>query len=815
MQTLFQRLKNEILLLDGSMGVMLQSRGLPAGHAPDLWNLERPDVVLETHKEYVKAGSDIIMTNTFGSTRLRLAEYGFEGKIKEINQEAVRIARKAGGDKAFVAGDIGPCGSTIYPIGELPFEEAVDIFSQQAEVLANSGCDLIVIETMFDLTEMRAAIIAAKSAAKGRCLPVAALMTFTQDGLTDTGTDPETAAVVLEGLGVDIIGVNCSTGPEEMVSVLKKMALTTDAYICAEPNAGLPQNIGGRTVFPMSAEDMASYAEQFIEAGVNIIGGCCGTTPDYIRLLAHRIKGQRPITRRKPKGLKITSRSKTLYSGEGFPFLKIGEKINPTGRKLFAEAIQEGRMDMVISEARRQYEAGAMALDVNVGVPMTDELRNMGRAIESIQTVVDAPLIIDSSAIEAIEEGLKVYTGKALVNSVNAEPERMERLFPIIKRYGAAVIALLAGGEIPEKASDRLKIAENILQQAISYGIRREDVMFDCLALTVSAAQEASVQTLETIRLIKQELGCSTILGVSNVSFGLPNRKIVHNTFLGIAIGFGLDAAIVNPYDPDMHQVVSSASLFAGRDIGCRKYIAFQEINKASDKELADRKGDLSKENLSTGDKIFNAIVEGDRDGIVTLVKKGVEEGIEPGNIFLNIMTPAIRRVGELFAERKKFIPHLVSSAEAMKHGVDILLPYMEKRGITDKKGTIVMATVKGDIHDLGKNICCMMLRNFGFEVIDLGKNVPYEDILNTAEKYHADIIGLSALMTTTMMQMKVVRDVVHEKGLPYKIIIGGAVTTRRFAEEIGVDGYAKDVGDVVNVAERLLQKQPCDKGKC
>lgn len=807
MNELLSRLKNEILLLDGSMGAMLQLRGLPPGYAPDLWNLENQNVILDIHRAYVKAGSNIILTNTFGSTRLRLSEYSAESKLREINQEAVKIARKAAGDSVFVAGDVGPCGVTIYPIGELSFDDAVDIFSEQIEVLANSGCDLIVIETMFDLIEIRAAVVAAKRVAGN--LPVLASMTFTQDGLTDTGSNPETAATVLEGLGVDVIGVNCSTGPEEMISVVRAMSTSTGSFICAQPNAGLPLNIEGKTVFPKSPEEMASFAGQFVDAGVNILGGCCGTTPDYIHLLSQGIngskgiKGRKPVKRENYKGLKITGRSKTLYAGDGFPFLKIGEKINPTGRKAFGEAIREGRMDMVITEARNQFEAGAMALDVNVGVPLTDEPGNMGRAVESIQTVVDLPLVIDSSSIEAIEKGLQVYAGKALVNSINAEPDRMEQLFPIIKRYGAAVIALLAGNEIPEKASERLKTAENILEQALKYGIRKEDIIFDCLALTVSAAQEASAQTLETIRLIKQELGCPTILGISNVSFGLPNRRYIHNTFLGMAIGYGLDAAIINPYDMEMHQIVSASSLFAGRDPGCRNYISFQETLK--DKEETTQKKENKKEGLTTVEKIYNAVVDGDRDSIVSLVKKGVGEGIEPGYIFLNIMTPAIRHLGDLFAERKKFIPHLVASAETMKKGVDILAPLIEKGGGVEKKGTIIMATVKGDIHDIGKNICAMMLKNFGFEVIDLGKNIPCEDILNAAEKHNADIIGLSALMTTTMMQMKVVRDAVSEHNLPYKLMIGGAVTTRKFAEEIGADGYAKDVGDIVNVAEGLL----------
>ncbi len=807
MSKLLDRLKTEVLLLDGSMGVMLQNRGLPAGYAPDLWNIERPDVILDVHREYVKAGSDIILTNTFGASRIRLAEYNSENRLKEINQEAARIARKAVGDRGYVAGDIGPCGTTIYPLGELSFDDAVDVFSQQVDVLAGSGCDLIVIETMFDLIEIKAAVVAAKKS--GRGLPVAALMTFTKDGLTDTGTDPATAAAVLEGLGVDIIGVNCSTGPAEMTGVVKKIAMTTDLFICAQPNAGLPVNVNGNTVFPAGAEDIASYAEEFYESGVNILGGCCGTTPEYINLLSKKIKGRRPVARSASQGLKIASRSKTVYIGNGYPFLKIGEKINPTGKKTFGEAIREGRMDVVVSEARKQYEAGAMALDVNVGVPMTDESANMQRAVESVQTVVDIPLIIDSSSTEAIEKGLKVYAGKALVNSVNAEPERMEKLLPVIKRYGAAVIALLAGNDLPEKAADRLKIAEFILEKALSFGLRKDDIIFDCLALTVSAAPEASAQTLETIRLVKEKLGCPTILGVSNVSFGLPNRKLIHNTFLGMAIGAGLDAGIINPYDPDMHNVVLAASLFSGRDAGCRSYVSFHEVNPVvAGTELNSVSKEVVQKDKSTRDKIFDAVVEGDRDSIVKLVNKGIEEGIDPSDIFLDIMTPAIRHLGDLFADRKKFIPHLVASAETMKKGVDVLTPYMEEKAAMVKKGTIIMATVKGDIHDLGKNICCMMLKNFGFDVIDIGKNVSCEEILDAANKHNADIIGLSALMTTTMMQMKVVRDSVYEQGLPYKIMIGGAVTTKRFAEEIGVDGYSKDVGEVAYVAEGLLKSK-------
>lgn len=805
---LLERLRREVLILDGSMGALLQGRGLPPGYAPDLWNLERPQVIEAVHREYVEAGADILLTNTFGASRLRLGEYGASERVREINLRAVELARRAGGGRVFVAGDVGPSGTTIAPFGELPFDEAVAIFAEQIRALVEGGVDLIAIETMFDLQEIRAAVLAAREVAPH--LPLMALMTFTGDGLTDTGTDPETAAVVLDGLHVDILGVNCSTGPEPMVEVVARMGRVTDTLLCVQPNAGLPINVDGRPVFPATAEEVAAFAEAFVEAGANIVGGCCGTTPEYIRLLAQRIKGKPPVSRSRPSGLWIASRMQTVAAGERRPFLKIGEKINPTGRKAFAEAIRQGRLDLILQEARKQAEHGAMALDVNVGVPLTDEAANMARAVTAIQNVVSLPLVIDSSEIPALEAGLKVYPGKALVNSVNGEEERLERILPLVRRYGAAVIGLLSGDEIPERATDRLRIAERILERALALGLRKEDVIFDCLALTVSAMPEASRETLETIRLVRQHLGCPTILGVSNVSFGLPHRKRVHNTFLAMAIGMGLDAAILNPYDPELHQTVAAASLFAARDPDCRTYIELQALLEPQETRATPTR----KPAKSIRDQIFEAVVEGDRDGIEALVRQGLAEGLAPLEIFTEIMTPAIRHLGDLFAQRKKFIPHLVASADTMKRGMAVLTPLLEQQGDMEKKGTIIMATVKGDIHDIGKNICCLMLRNFGYNVIDLGRNVPCEAILEAAERYKADIIGLSALMTTTMMQMKVVRDAVRERGLPYKIMIGGAVTTRRFAQEIGVDGYGRDVGDVVPVADGLMEGRTVLSGK-
>ncbi len=802
-QPILDRLKKEILILDGSMGALLQGRGLPMGYAPDLWNLEKPKAIEEVHREYFKAGSDIVLTNTFGASHLRLAEYQAEGKLKEINRAAVDIARRATDGKAYVAGDIGPSGTTIAPFGELAFDKAIEIFYEQCRVLVEAGVDLIAIETMFDLQEMKAAVIAAKEAAQGK-VPVLAHMTFTQDGLTDTGTDPRTAAVVLEGLGVEIIGANCSTGPEHMLPVIQKMGQSTARFICVQPNAGLPVQKNGVTIFPESPQAVAAYAQRFAEAGANIVGGCCGTTPEYIKLIRAILKPLVPAARAPLSGLSISSRNKTVLVGPGHPFLKIGEKINPTGRKKFGEAIAEGRTDLIVAEARKQFECGAMALDVNVGVPMVNEAAMMAKAITAIQNVVDIPLVVDSSYTEALEAGLIVYPGKALVNSVNAEEERMDIIFPIVRKYGAAVIALVAESEIPERAEDRLKNAQKILKRAAEFGVAKENIIFDCLALTVSAVQESARQTLDTIRLIREELGCPTTLGLSNVSFGLPNRHVVHNSFLAMAIGYGLDAAICNPYDEELHQIVAAASLFARRDPECRTFIGMQTSLEEQKAQAAAKAAGP----VTPRDELWNVVVEGNRDNVVGAVQKCLDAGMNPLSIFIEIMTPAIRHLGDLFGQRKKFIPHLVASADTMKRGVDLLRPLIEKSGPVKPKGVIIMATVKGDIHDIGKNICVIMLKNFGFKVVDLGRNVPMETILDAAKEHDADILGLSALMTTTMMQMKVVIDEVKKRKLPYKVMIGGAVTTRKFAEEIHADGYGKDVGEVVGVAEGLLAQK-------
>ena len=810
---LLERLKKDILILDGSMGALLQGRGLPPGYAPDLWNLERPKDIQAVHAEYRAAGSDILLTNTFGASRRRLAEYQAEGRIREINHAGVELARRAAQGKAYIAGDIGPFGSTIAPFGDTTFEEAVAIFREQASILAEAGVDLIAIETMFDIQEMRAALIGVREGAPG--IPVMAFMTYNADGITDSGSDPETVAAVMEGFSVEIMGLNCSVGPEAMVPVLERLGRATHTYLGIEPNAGLPVHRDGKTVYPSGAEEMAAFAPTFVEAGANIVGGCCGTTPDYIRLISKMLKGRPPRVRTPSPHTRIASRTRVVPIGAGAPFVLIGEKINPTGKKAFSEAIAEGRTDLIVAEARKEASAGAHALDVNVGVPLVDEALMMEKAVIAIGNVVSTPLVIDSSFASALESGLRIYPGRALVNSVNAEDERLEEVLPLIRRYGAAVIGLLSGDDIPEKAVDRMKNAEKILRAAERFGLSPRDIVFDTLALTVSAVQEASRQTLETIRLLKSEWNAHTVVGLSNVSFGLPMRKTVHDTFLAMAIGAGLDGAICDPYDPLLHQTVAAASLFSGRDPECRVFITKAEgwtpLVPQGDKgavattATAGAGTATPDRPLTTREKIERAIIEGERESITPLVESALAEGMAPFEIFVEVMTPAIRKLGDLFGARQKFIPHLIAGADTMKKGVEVLQPLLEAKGPTEPKGTIVFATVKGDIHDIGKNICILMLRNFGYRVVDLGRNVPIETILETAEREKAQILALSALMTTTMIQMKVAVDAVRERNLPYKIMVGGAVVTPKFSAEIGADGYGKDVGEVVPLTEKIL----------
>ena len=818
-----KRLNSELLLLDGSMGALLQNRNLPPGYAPDLWNLENPDVIRQVHQEYFDAGADILITNTFGASRLRLQEYGAYSKLRDINAAAVRLAREVVGERGFVAGDIGPCGDTIYPTGKMEFDEAATLFYEQAKALVDAGADAVIIETMFDSLDYKAALSGTRAASSD--IPIIALMTFNTDGVSDTGISPESTCAIAEGFHADVVGANCSVGPDAMVKVIERMKKVTALPLAAQPNAGMPKLRNGSTYFPLDANQMAEYARSFFRAGARILGGCCGTTPEYISHLRRIRDGEHAElfahTRIESKSrVFLSSRQATLTIGPNEPFRMIGERINPTGRKKVADNIRQGNLEAILSDAHSQALAGAHLLDVNVGVPLIDEPAMMRTVITQIQSSVETPLVIDSSFSEALLRGGEVYYGRPLLNSLNAEDEKLDEVIPIAKRVGGAVLALVTETEVPETAIGRLKYAEKILNRLLAEGFTKNDVVFDVLALTASAMQTGSIETFKLIDIIANDWGCATTFGLSNSSFGLPNRRFVHQAYLQIAIQRGVSSAIMNVLEKDIRPRIAAAEIFRKRPDAVPDFLRdFSEpipensgapgdlaVAAAPGEAEADPTIAMKLDPLER--EIFYAVLDGKKDVVVEKCNAFV--AARPDDtfpLFLNVMTPAIRYLGDLFGRRKRFIPHLVAAAEAMKAGVAVLQPYLMKReGADRKKGTIIFATVKGDIHDIGKNICILMLKNFGFEVIDLGRNVPMDNIFQAAKEHSAQIIALSALMTTTMIQMKLLIEENRRQGYPFKVLVGGAPVTRDFSSEIGADGHSEDVGSLVGETEKVLR---------
>lgn len=817
-------LKNRPLVMDGSMGALLQKRGLPAGMAPDVWMLHNRAVIEGVHREYVEAGADIVLSNTFGASKWRLEEYDAYADIKKINAVAVELARKGACDKAFVAGDIGPSGETIFPTGQKPFDEVCDIFYEQAKILIELGVDVIAIETMFDSLEYRCALSAVRAASLN--IPVIAFATFNTDGITDTGASPENIVAIAEGFHVDAVGINCSTGPDSMVPVVQKMRKLSNLPVAVQPNAGLPEMRNGETVFPLSATQMAPYVEQFLDSGARIIGGCCGTVPEFIKLTKKIVASWSEQKSEKPAERKIrtliSSQSGFIQLGGNEPFVGIGEKMNPSGRKRLSDALKAGDMSKLMEDAKLQINAGGKLLDLNVGVPLVDEPELMKEAVVMFQNQYPhVPLMLDSSNSFALNKGAGVYYGRPLLNSINAEEEKIEEMLPIIRRHGAAVICLLTGVEVPESAEERFKNGVRtfeILQQTC--GLKEEDVVFDCLGLVISAMQEGSKQTLRTIDMIKDRFPASgTTLGLSNTSFGLPNRRFVHDAFMVMAIQRGLDSAIMSVTDNIGRIMSDAASMWGPKANSVQHFIAeHAEPLKLGlgpkDKETKSVKKEGSSEPewvfKLTGQEqsIFRGVVNGDKESVAKDINEFVKtQSDDSMKLFMDVMTPAIRHLGDLFAARVKFIPHLIAAADAMKAGVAILEPHLIKAraASNEEKGCVIFATVKGDIHDIGKNICVLMLRNFGYDVVDLGRNVDPEVIIKAGLEHKAKVLALSALMTTTMIQMKVVVDAVKERKLPFKVVIGGAVVTPEFAREIQADGFSTDVGTAVNEMERVI----------
>ncbi len=772
--------------MDGAMGTMLQRSGmLNPGMAPEILNIEQPGLLVNIHKQYIEAGANIVETNTFGANRIKLKEFGLSQKTREINQAAARNARAAAQDNAFVAGDIGPTGKFLKPIGDLDFDESIDIYKEQVGALLETGVDLFSIETMMDIKEIKAVMVAIRELCD---LPIMAMMTFNDDYRTTLGTPPEVAAIVLEALGADVIGANCSLGPEGIYNVIKRMSRVTNLPLISEANAGMPILKQGVTVFPASPEQMTEHMEQSIALGVRVYGGCCGTTPEHIKHIAEtgfKLHNSIAYEVKQDNTLKLASRTEFRELLLSKDTLLIGERINPTGKKLYSEELRSGKTKYIREQAILQQKAGAHVLDVNVGTPHIDEPFMMGKAIFAVNGVSTLPVSIDSSNIRAIESGLKAIDGKPLVNSVTGEEKRLIPTLKLIKKYGAsAVIMPVDEKGLPKTDTERVSIAKRVIDVAERMGIKRNNFVVDALTLTISAEPHGVEETLKTIRSVSEHLGLSCVIGLSNVSFGLPARNVLNSQFLSMAMSQGVGLAIVNVLDEDIKKAFLSASLLLGRDENAKQFLtAFSGQAHTPVPVRADNKDIFA--------KLQNAVIKGDEEGITGMVEEALSQGHDPLVISNKGLVPGMDVVGQLFKTGKLFLPQVMLSAETMKKAFGRIKKEMKKQQKGIKK--ILMATVEGDIHDIGKNIVITLLENNGFDVIDLGKNVSTEEILEQAKKNNVDLIGLSALMTTTMTEMNNVVKAVQQNGLSIPIAIGGAVVTEEYAREIGAALYAKD----------------------
>lgn len=803
------------IILDGATGTNLMAAGMPIGVCPEAWILEHKEVLLNLQRGYVEAGTNIVYAPTFTGNRIKLEEYGLADRITEINTELVRLSREAVGDKALVAGDMTMTGQQLFPLGELMFEDLVEVYKEQASILDKAGADLFVVETMMSLQECRAAVLAIKEVSDK---PVMVTLTYNEDGRTLYGTPPEAAVVVLQSLGVDVIGINCSTGPMEMIEPVKIMAEYATIPILAKPNAGLPELVDGETVYRMTPEEFAEAGAALVEAGAAIVGGCCGTTPEHIAALTAKVKGMELITPLKSHRRIISSERKAVEIDLDGNFLVVGERINPTGKKKLQAELREGRLDLVRNMAMEQESNGAAILDINMGMNGIDELQMMKKVIYEVSSTVDCPLCIDSSHVDVIEEALKIYPGRALINSISLETEKMEKLLPVAAKYGAMFILLpLSDAGLPQNIAEKKAIINEIYDKALALGMSHADIVVDGLVATIGANANAAVECFETIDYCKNEKKLPTICGLSNISFGLPERGYVNTAFLTMAINRGLTMAIANPSQDLLMNAAFASDMLLNRPSSDIRYI--EHMNKFTEKnaqfetvrvnktaasgEAASGEGRVSTE-LSEN-PVFKAVLKGSKETIISEVDKALADGAEPDAIINDYLIPAINEVGELFNSKKYFLPQLIGSANTMKEAIDYLEPKMERKSAGGDMPTLVIATVEGDIHDIGKNLVVLMLKNYGYNVIDMGKDVKCEDIVDLAIKEDAAIIGLSALMTTTMMRMKDVVELCKEKGCKSKVVIGGACITQSFADEIGADGYSKDAADCVKLVERLL----------
>lgn len=803
------------IVLDGATGTNLMAAGMPIGVCPEAWVMEHQDVLYDLQSAYVKAGTNIVYAPTFTGNRIKLEEYGLEDRIEEINTELVRLSKRAVDGKALVAGDMTMTGKQLFPLGDLMFEELVDVYKEQASILDHAGADLFVVETMMSLQECRAAVIAIKEVSD---LPIMVTLSYNEDGRTLFGTPPETAVVVLQSLGVDAIGINCSTGPMEMVELVEKMAQYSTVPILAKPNAGLPELEDDKTVYKMTPQEFADAAVSLVNAGASIVGGCCGTTPKHIKALSDAVR-ELPIRKPLERHRRIlASERKNVEIDLDGGFIVVGERINPTGKKKLQAELKEGKLDLVRQMAMEQEENGAKILDINMGMNGIDEKEMMKSVIYEVSSTVDCPLCIDSSHVDVIEEALKIYPGRALINSISLESEKIEKLLPVAAKYGAMFILLPLSDEgLPKDAAEKHRIINTVYDKAMALGMAHEDIVVDGLVATIGANPDAAKECYETISYCKNDKKLPTICGLSNISFGLPERMYVNTAFLTMAICNGLTMAIANPSQELLMNAAFSSDMLLNRPDSDIAYIERMNMlaeKKAQYETVVVKKqpdsaaGDSMETNTNGGnDAIFQAVLKGSKGSILDEVKKVIDAGRKPDEIINESLIPAINEVGELFNKKKYFLPQLIGSANTMKHAIDYLEPLLEKNDTGENMPTLVIATVEGDIHDIGKNLVVLMLKNYGYNVIDMGKDVPCEDIVNKAIEENAAVIGLSALMTTTMLRMKDVIELCKEKGCSSKVIIGGACITQSYADEIGADGYSKDAAECVKLVEKLLQK--------
>jgi len=775
------------MLFDGAMGTMLQKIGLKADGIPEELNLTHPDTIASIHREYLDAGADAVLANTFGANRYKAA--GTAYSVKDLVSAGISVAKKAASGRGYVALDVGPTGRVMQPVGDMPFEEAVDAFAETVRAGDEAGADFILLETFTDLYELKAAVVAAK---ENSSLPLLATMSFEENGRTFFGTTVESMVLTLEAVGVDALGVNCSLGPRQLAPVVERILSASSIPVIVQPNAGLPVFEENGARYDVTPKEFAEYLRNFVEAGASIVGGCCGTTPEHIRIARERIAGLDLKRRSVARKTGVCSASKAVFFGDDVVI--IGERLNPTGKKELQAALRASDMDFILREAIRQQDQGACVLDVNVGLPDIDEPALLERAVLEIQAVVDIPLQLDSSDCLALERASRIYNGKPLINSVNGKKESLERVLPIAKKYGAAVLGLTLDDDgIPKTAAGRLAIARKIIERAKEYDIPEEDVLIDCLTMTVSAQQDQASETLEAVRLVKSELGAKTVLGVSNVSYGLPARQVINRTMLAMALTSGLDAPIMNPGDAGMAETVAAFRVLSGKDAHAAAY-----IERFSSQAAIGDACQKSKEARS----LPYAVSRGLRNEAEAAVGDLLE--IKPPlAIIEEDLIPALDEVGRDYEAGKIFLPQLIKSAEAARASFERLRAALAKEGqpLGEQRRKIVMATVHGDIHDIGKNIVKIVMENYNFDVVDLGKDVPPEKVVEAVNTSGARLVGLSALMTTTVASMKRTIEMLRRECPGVRVMVGGAVLTPELAKYVGADCYARDAMDGVRQA--------------